>query len=53
MNAIKTEVFISFKNSDFSGNPTPDREVAHQLYDELNARGIHTFFSDATLLSLK
>ena len=43
MNEIKTEVFISFKNSDFSGNPTPDREVAHQLYDELNARGIHTF----------
>lgn len=52
MNAIKAEVFISFKNTDFSGNPTPDREVAHQLYDELNSRGIHTFFSDATLMSL-
>lgn len=52
MNAIRTEVFISFKNTDFSGNPTPDRLLAQQLYDELNSRGIHTFFSDATLMSL-
>ncbi len=52
MDAVKTEVFISFKNTDFSGNPTPDRHVAQELYDELNSRGIHTFFSDATLLTL-
>ena len=52
MNAVDTEVFISFKNTDFSGNLTRDRQVAQELYEELNARGIHTFFSDATLLTL-
>lgn len=52
MEAIKTEVFISFKNTDFSGNLTPDRDIAQHLYDELHARGIPTFFSDATLLTL-
>ena len=52
MDAVKTEVFISFKNTDFSGNPTPDRHIAQELYDELNSRGVHTFFSDATLLTL-
>lgn len=52
MEAIKTEVFISFKNTDFSGNLTPDRDIAQQLYDELHSRDIPTFFSDATLLTL-
>ena len=52
MEDIKTEVFISFKNTDFSGNLTEDRQIAQQLYDELHSRGVPTFFSDATLLSL-
>lgn len=47
-----TEVFISFKNSDFSGNPTRDSAIAKKLYDELVARQVHAFFSSSTLLSL-
>ena len=49
---IQTDVFISFKNSDFSGSRTQDSILAKQLYDELVSRNIMVFFSNATLLSL-
>ena len=52
MNEIRTDVFISFKNSDFSGNRTKDSEIAQNLYDELTARGISAFYSNASLMSL-
>jgi len=51
-NNIHADVFISFKNSDFSGAPTPDSALANALYDELTHRGIKTFFSNSSLLSL-
>lgn len=49
---MNTEVFISFKNSDFSGNLTQDAEIAKALYEELIQRGVATFFSNSTLMSL-
>ena len=52
MHDMHAEVFISFKNSDFSGAPTRDREIATALYDELVSRKISTFYSNSTLLSL-
>ena len=48
----KVDVFISFKNSDFSGDKTRDSEIARQLYEELTSRKIATFYSSASLLSL-
>ena len=48
----RVDVFISFKNSDFSGNKTRDAEIARQLYEELTSRKIATFYSSATLLGL-
>lgn len=52
MQELHTEIFISFKNSDFEGKPTRDSELAQALYDELTSRGIATFFSNTTLKSL-
>ncbi len=53
MNLAKDfEVFISFKNSDFSGNVTRDSVIARGLYDALTIRGISAFYSNASLLSL-
>lgn len=52
MQELHTEVFISFKNSDFSGNPTRDSKIAQALYEELTGRGVAAFFSNATLMSL-
>ena len=49
---LHPEVFISFKNSDFSGNKTRDSLIARALYDELASREIVTFFSNSTLLTL-
>lgn len=49
---MNAEVFISFKNSDFSGRQTRDSEIANMLFDELNARNIATFQSNRSLLSL-
>ena len=45
-------VFISFKNSDISGAPTRDSQIANALYNELTGRGVETFFSSSTLLTL-
>lgn len=49
---VKTDVFISFKNTDFAGNKTRDGEIARELYEELTSRKVATFYSSATLLSL-
>ena len=49
---LQAEVFISFKNSDFSGNPTRDSVIAKNLYEELAARKVAVFYSNSTLLSL-
>ncbi len=43
------DVFISFKSTDDNDNPTRDRVVARRIYDELEKRGIRTFFSEVTL----
>ena len=42
------DVFICFKSND-ANNPTRDRFIARQIYDELNKRNIHTFFSEISL----
>lgn len=49
---LNTQVFISFKNSDFAGNPTRDSKIAKDLHEELVSRGIHAFYSNTSLLSL-
>ncbi len=43
------DVFISFKSTDEEGKPTKERGVARRIYDELERRGIKTFFSEVTL----
>ena len=45
------DVFISFKSTDDDGNPTADKAIARRIYDELERRGIKTFFSEVTLES--
>lgn len=45
-----SEVFISYKNSDGEGNPTPDALIAQKLYTCLLERGVKTFFSNVTLM---
>lgn len=41
------DVFVSFKNLDpTTGQPTRDSQIASQLYAELTAAGISTFFSN-------
>lgn len=49
---LNSEIFISFKNSDFSGNPTRDSKIGKELYEELVSRGLNVFFSNSTLLTL-
>lgn len=49
---LHADVFISFKNSDFYGNPTRDSQLAKALYEELTARKIQTFFSNSSLHAL-
>lgn len=51
-NEIRTDVFISFKNTDADGRSTSDSVLAKELYDRLTARNIHTFFSNSSLLTL-
>lgn len=46
------QVFISFKNKDFEGNPSEDSRVAEKLYEELMNHGISAFFSNVKLLEL-
>lgn len=50
---IKTEsdfdVFLCFKSTDENGGATEDRIIARTIYDELNKRGIKTFFSEISL----
>ena len=45
----KTEVFLSFKNSDANGNSTKERAMADELYNALANRGIGVFYSNETL----
>ncbi len=49
---MRTDVFISFKNSDANGLQTNDSMLAKALYDCLTLRNIHTFFSNSSLLPL-
>jgi len=49
---LQADVFISFKNTDFYGNPTRDSLLAKSLYEELTARNIPTFFSNSSLHAL-
>ena len=44
------DVFISFKSTD-DDRPTADRYIARRIYDELEKRGIKTFYSEETLRS--
>lgn len=44
-----TDIFISFKNTDKNGTPTPDSGVAAELYDELTKRGYSVFMMNKTL----
>lgn len=43
------DVFLCFKSTDQSGNATEDRFIARAIYDELEKRGIRTFFSEKSL----
>lgn len=43
------DVFLCFKSNDENGNPTPDRFIARNIYNELEKRGIRTFFSEISL----
>lgn len=52
MQNLQYDVFISFKNSDFSGNQTKDSFIAKQLFEELTTRKISTFYSNSSLLTL-
>jgi WD40 repeat protein/energy-coupling factor transporter ATP-binding protein EcfA2 len=49
---IEYDIFISFKNSDESGKPTKDREIAYRLYKFLKSKKLKIFFSEATLEEL-
>ncbi|HOD40576.1 MAG TPA: toll/interleukin-1 receptor domain-containing protein, partial [Candidatus Wallbacteria bacterium] len=49
---LKYQVFISFKNTDASGNITPDTVIAEEIYDFLTEKGIKVFFSKVTLPNL-
>ena len=42
-------VFISAKYLDEAGNPTKDREIAHELWEFLTGEGFRVFFSDVSL----
>ena len=43
------DVFICFKSADEQLNPTRDRFIARQIYDELTKRNIRTFYSEKSL----
>ena len=44
------KVFISYKNSDSSGNRTQESKIAETMYSLLMARGIDVFYSNRSLL---
>jgi TIR domain len=46
------DVFISFKNLDENGVPTPDAELASEVYNFLIGKGLTVFISTVTLESL-
>ena len=43
------DVFLSCKETDASGRRTPDSVLASEIYSELTAQGIRTFFARITL----
>lgn len=43
------DVFLSCKETDASGRRTPDSVLAAEIYNELTAQGIRTFFARVTL----
>lgn len=43
------DVFLSCKETDASGRRTPDSVLASEIYNELTAQGIRTFFARITL----
>ena len=43
------DVFLSFKSTDANGNATQDRFIARNIFNELDKRGIRTFFSEVSL----
>lgn len=43
------DVFLSYKQTDESGNITPEVDIAEKLYALLTSKGIHTFYSKQTL----
>ena len=44
------QVFISFKNNDASGKPTPDIAAARKVYEALRAVEVRVFFSEESLM---
>ncbi len=46
------DVFISFKNTDDAGNPTPDSMLAQDIYYKLVGEGYRVFFSRVTLMEV-
>jgi hypothetical protein len=49
MKSLNYQVFISFKNTDAHGNPTPDSAAARKVYEVLRAAGVSVFFSEESL----
>jgi len=43
------DIFLSAKNLDEAGNPTPDRKIAHALWEFLTQAGFRVFFSNVSL----
>ena len=46
------DVFICFKSTDQNGNSTPDKQLATDIYNELNGK-YKVFFSEKTLANIK
>jgi hypothetical protein len=49
MKTADYQVFISFKNNDASGKPTPDAAAARKVYEALRAAEVRVFFSEESL----
>jgi len=47
---MKNRVFLSFKNTNADGSPSPESEIASRLYSALVEAGIPAFFSNVTLM---
>ena len=50
MKTADYQVFISFKNNDASGKPTPDIAAARKVYEALKAAEVRVFFSPEALV---